>query len=424
MVPLFFYKLLLTLITPFLCLGLFIRSIKQRSYRQRILERFGLAQVERSGGIVIHGASVGEVIALRPFIEALLIQYPQHLITVTTFTPTGSEQVKKSFGSRVQHCYLPFDTPYSVALFLNKLKPLAIVIMETEIWPSLIDACNTRKIKLLLINARISARSFTRYQKIQSLITGTLCKVDNILAQSKEDAERFIQLGALADSTSVSGNLKYDLVKPEDIEDKAIEIVNATKNRKVWVIGSSHQDEEALILSSLKVIHRKHPDILCILAPRHPERIKPLELSIQTEGLSVVKRSQGQLPSEQHNIWLIDTMGELLLFYRIADVCTVAGSFGATGGHNPLEPALFSCPIIVGPNMSNFQDIAQRLEQANGWLQVDDSNAETLANAVTKMVSDPDHAQQLGENALTVLKQNQGATKTSVDKLDQLLYRL
>lgn len=420
MAPLFFYKFALTLITPLLLIGLFVRSIKHKQYRQRILERFGFISLQKQGGIVVHAASVGEVIALRPFIEKLLECYPQYTVTVTTFTPTGSAQVKKSFGSRVQHCYLPFDTPYAITSFLRKLKPIVFIIMETEIWPCLIDSCYRRNIKLLLINGRLSVRSFASYQRVKPLVGPTLSKIQWILTQSDSDADRFIKLGAHQDTVRVSGNIKYDLLNPQGIEEQTTQILNALNGRQLWVVGSSHQDEEDLLLNSLKILQKTHPDILCILAPRHPERIKPIELSAQIANFTLVKRSEGVLPTQRDSIWLIDTMGELLLFYSIANICTVAGSFGNTGGHNPLEPALFSCPIIVGPNMSNFKDITQRLDQANAWLMIN-SDANELADAVAHLLANTEYAQKLGQNAFSVLKQNQGATQTTMATLDGML---
>lgn len=414
------YKLAGALSLPFLLAGFVWRSLDQKAYRQRLYERIGLIPSAQKGGILIHGASVGEIISLRPFIKQAIEKFDHSPITVTTFTPAGSERVTTTFSDQVQHFYLPIDSPISASLFIQKLQPKVVVIMETEIWPTLIDCCHRRGIKILLINGRISTRSLPRYKKIESLIAPTLKKIDYIFAQSTEDEERFASLGADTSKLHTNGNIKYDIAIPDHIKSPNTDLRMISLQRKVWVVGSTHGDEEALILACFKRLQEAIPDILLVIAPRHPERVKHLVDLADSMGLSTVKRSDQTRPNKNDDIWLIDTMGELLNFYQIADVCTVAGSFGGTGGHNPLEPAIHKKPIIVGTNMENFNDITNALLNADGMIQLEDNSIEQLLGAVTQLFDETSLSRRLGENAFRVLENNQGATDVAFAKLGEL----
>ncbi len=415
------YKFVASLFLPFILIGFAWRSLNQQAYRQRLKERLGLIKGLKPGGIIIHAASVGEVIALKPFIDMTLENFTETQLTITTFTPTGSERVIETFGERVQHCYIPIDAPACINQFLSVLKPKVLVIMETELWPSLIDCCHKQQVKTLLINGRISLRSFPRYQKIPSLIQPTLDKLDVVLTQSDEDRERFSALGARAKSLQTMGNIKYDITAPNNERSPNAKLRIISLQRKIWVVGSTHSDEEALVLACFKKLQQHIPDILLIIAPRHPERVKHLIELADSLGLTTVRRSEKTQPTRNHDIWLIDTMGELLDFYRIANVCTVAGSFGDTGGHNPIEPALFKKPIVVGTNMDNFRDITTEMLNAEGLLQLPEDSIEALQDAIFQLFDESETAELLGKNAHSVLEKNQGATKVAFQKLTALM---
>ncbi len=420
MIALNLYKLATNLSLPLLVAGFVWRSKSQTDYRQRLNERLGFIGQTQPGGIIIHAASVGEVIALKPFIEMTLAHFTDTPITITTFTPTGSARVTDTFGERVQHYYLPIDAPCTVKKFLKKLKPKVLVLMETELWPTLIDQCHKHDIKTMLINGRISQRSFPRYQKVTSLIAPTLEKLDSIMTQSDGDAERFIALGAPKAQVNCTGNLKYDIEIPDQSSALNAELRMVALQRKTWVIGSSHADEEALFLACFKQLQNQIDNLILIIAPRHPERVKHLVELADSMGLSVIKRSEQTRPSKNDDIWLIDTMGELLNFYQIADVCTVAGSFGATGGHNPIEAAMFKKPIIIGNNMDNFQEITTELLNAEGIVQLQENMIEILSDEVSRLFSEEQAAKALGEKAYSVIEANQGATRTAFKKLISL----
>ena len=422
---LLFYRLFFLLLTPVLLIVLFIRSINHPEYRQRLLERLGFFSATlKSGGIVVHAASVGEVIALKSFVNQLIAAYPNLTITVTTFTPTGSAQVKKIFGDKVQHCYLPLDNIISTQLFLQRLQPKAIVFMETELWPNLIAQCQDKHIKLLLVNARLSDKSMRSYQKLSWLITPTVQRFNKILTQSQVNQDNYLTMGAVTKNCELSGNLKFDIALNDDILAKQKELENLiTEKRSVWLIASTHSGDEALALSAFKKIKLQDTTALLIIVPRHPERFEQVTKLAEDAGNNVLKRSKNQPVTRNINVWIIDTLGELLAACALADVVTIGGSFNEIGGHNPLEPALFQKPIITGPNMSNFKEILTQLISAKGIMQISENidMPQVLAAEVLRLLSDKNAAKDLGRNAYQVIQANQGATAHSLVALQELI---
>ena len=424
------YRLISLCLLPIIGLLLLFRSIKQKAYRQRLSERFGfLPRALKPGGIIVHAASVGEVIALKSFITQLLAAKPNAVITVTTFTPTGSAQVKKLFDGRVQHCYLPLDSTLCVAAFLNKLKPQAMVFMETELWPNLIAQSKVQGIKLLLINGRLSKKSMKSYRKLAWLITPTINCFDKVLCQSQINYQHFLALGADTVRCEVSGNVKFDISISQSVKDKQAELTRfIDQKRPVWVVASTHQGDETIALNAFSVLLKLWPELLLILVPRHPERFNDVASLCTEQGFTVVRRSQKELVSNDTQIWLLDSLGELLPTCALASVVTMGGSFSDIGGHNPLEPALFKKPIVVGSNMSNFVEVMQQLLEQQGIVQLtqnhDENNekvAEYLAKAINDILSSKDTQQTLGGNAYHVVMQNQGASKRSLKQLLKLI---
>ena len=422
---LFFYRLLFLLLTPVLLLVLLIRSINHPEYRQRLTERLGLTSKKmKSGGIIVHAASVGEVIALKPFITQLITEYPNENITVTTFTPTGSAQVTKLFGKQVQHCYLPLDNIVSTQLFLRRLKPQAMIFMETELWPNLIAQCQAKNIKLMLVNGRLSDNSMRSYQKLNWLITPAIQRFDSILTQSQVNQDNYLAMGANTERCQLSGNLKFDMSLNDDVAAKQAELENLiTEQRNVWLIASTHPGDEALALAAFEQVKQQDQTALLIIVPRHPERFEQVVKLAQDAGNKVLKRSHKHPVTRDTNIWVIDTLGELLPACALADVVTMGGSFNEIGGHNPLEPALFQKPVIVGPNMSNFKEILGQLISAQAIVQIAENDAmpHALATEVLGLFSDSTAAQLLGKNAYQVVQANQGATQRSLTALRQLI---
>lgn len=403
---------------------LLIRSINHPEYRLRLTERLGLLSKKlKTGDIVVHAASVGEVIALKPFITQLIAQYPNTAITVTTFTPTGSAQVTKLFGKQVQHCYLPLDNIISTQLFLQALKPQAMIFMETELWPNLIAQCQAKNIKLMLVNGRLSDSSMRSYKKLNWLITPAIQCFDSILTQSQVNQENYLAMGASTDRCQLSGNLKFDISLNADVAAKQTELANLiTEKRNIWLIASTHPGDESLALTAFELVKQKDNSALLIIVPRHPERFEQVARLAEEADNQVLKRSKKQAVTLNTNVWIIDTLGELLAACALADVVTMGGSFNEIGGHNPLEPALFHKPVIVGPNMSNFKEILLQLISAQAIVQIAENNAmpQTLATEVLGLFSDSTAAQLLGKNAYQVVQANQGATQRSLTALQNL----
>jgi len=430
MFALLIYRVILLLLMPILLLALLFRSISNPQYRQRLSERLGFfpntcsSKPHNKGGIVVHAASVGEVIALTPFVEQLLKQYPHLPITVTTFTPTGSAQVKKQFSTRVQHAFLPLDVFPCTQLFLTRLQPKLMIFMETELWPNLINQCSSKKIKLLLINGRLSANSMKNYQKINALIKPTLNHFDKILCQSQDNLNNFLQLGADIDRCKMSGNLKFDISINTEIRAKQAKLAKLLpESRPLWLVASTHKGDEEITLLAFKIIKKIFPELLLIIVPRHPERFNIVANLCINQGYSLAKRSENTCVSEQ-DIWLLDTLGELMAAYALADIVTMGGSFSHIGGHNPLEPALFKKPIIVGNDMSNFMEILTQLQQNKGIVQLssaENDNYQQLAQAVINLLEDKEAASFLGSRAHKVVLNNQGASTRTLAQVQELL---
>ena len=269
---LFIYRLLLLLLLPLILLLLVLRSKNHPAYRQRLTERLGLLSNNlKSGGIVIHAASVGEVIAIKSFVNQLLTRLPNETITITTFTPTGSAQVSKLFGDKVQHCYFPLDIFCCTWLFLRKLKPKALLVIETELWPNIIAQAKNKGIKLLLINARLSNKSVRSYQKLSALTRPCLERFDQILCQSQDNYENYLKLGANNKTCQVSGNLKFDISLNQETESKIKELQQyLCQPRKIWLVASTHPGDEDIVLKSFTRLKEQQPNTLLFLVPSPP----------------------------------------------------------------------------------------------------------------------------------------------------------
>ena len=417
------YTLLLYLIQPFVWLKLLWRSRKAPAYRQRWLERYGFCKNKvKPNGILVHAVSVGETIAAIPLIKALQQKYPQLPITVTTMTPTGSERVKSLLKDSVSHVYLPYDLPGAIKRFLKTTKPKIIIIMETELWPNLISQCYKQKIPLIIANARLSERSAARYGKLGKAVKQIFSKISMVAAQNQHDGERFVSLGLPTDHLAITGSIKFDINLSNEQRQKINQLKQQWQlNRPVLIAASTHSGEDEIILTAFKKLLLKHANLLLILVPRHPERFKTVEKLISDSGFNYLKRSTNQIPTEQTQIVLGDTMGELVELYAMADIAFVGGSLVKQGGHNPLEPALHHIAIITGEYFFNFQVICEQLIEAQGMI-VCTNSADDLYSSIDCLLNDNSSRNRLGENAYLVLKQNQGALSRLLTVINQYLY--
>ncbi|RKS84443.1 3-deoxy-D-manno-octulosonic-acid transferase [Orbus hercynius] len=418
----YLYTCLLYLFQPLVWLRLLWRSRKAPDYRKRWLERYGFCRGKvKPHGILVHSVSVGETIAAIPLIRQLQQHYPDLPITVTTMTPTGSQQVKKVLADSVSHVYLPYDLPCALRRFLTILQPKIVIIMETELWPNLICALNKRHIPLVIANARLSQRSSNRYAKLGRAINKLMSNIPHIAAQNALDGERFIQLGLPKSHLTVTGSIKFDIVLSEELKQKIMHLKTTWQhNRPVWIAASTHQGEDDIILMAHKQLTKSYPNLLLILVPRHPERFITVEKRIAEYGFNYQLRSDHAIPSLTTSVVLGNTMGELLLLYGLADIAFVGGSLVDRGGHNPLEPALHHLPVIMGPSYFNFNVICQQLIAANGLL-ITQHTKESLAQSVNELLKNNQLKKTMGNNAYQVLQQNQGALARLVKVIDNQL---
>ena len=369
-----------------------------------------------AGCIWLHAVSVGEVQAAVPLIRALMEKFPHRHILVTTVTPTGAARVRLLFDDSVEHCYIPFETPNAVTSFFNSVNPQIALIMETEIWPNLYHECGQRDIPLVLVSARISPKSVENYRKFLPLFRETLSHGIVIAAQSEMDAERFRSLGAAEERTRVTGNIKFDIELPDDLESAGAEFRrNNFEDRHVWVAASTHDREEEQVLRAHAIVRERFPDALLILIPRHPERFAAARTLLHKSGFQYLSRTDGQPCTPEVEVFLGDTMGEVPLFYAAANVAFVGGTLVPVGGHNLLEPAALGKPVVTGPHLFNTQDIANKFEKLGASVMV--NNAGQLGTAVVDLFTNPATAADIGNRGREIVQQNRGA----LDRLLQLL---
>lgn len=420
----FFYTCVMYLAQPFLWLSLLAGSIKASNSRKRLSERYGLyfeLSSPKPNGVLIHAASVGEVIAAVPLIKRIQHDYSDLPITVTTMTPTGSDRVKAVFGESVTHVYLPYDLPDAVARFIRFVQPSLVVVIETELWFNLIHQLAKKQIPFVIVNARLSARSTKRYGWFKKALKPLLENITLIAPQDEVSLSRYAQLGIAPERLKLTGNIKYDL----NLTDDLLVNISALKNqwntgRPIWIAASTHEGEDEIILKSHRTLLQRFPDLLLILVPRHPERFNSVAQLIEQQGFNYTRRSGYLIPQAETQVVLGDTMGELMLLYAMADVALVGGSLVAHGGHNPLEPLAFKLPVISGKHTFNFPEIFTKLEQRQGVLMTEE-NPQAVAEAVAQFLESPTLSQRYGNAGYAVLNENRGALQRVMDLLKPYL---
>lgn len=418
-----FYSILLYLLTPVVLLRLVWRGLKAPGYWRRWSERFALGLgFEARPRIWIHAVSVGETQAAVPLVQSLRERYPEQRLLITTTTPTGSARVRALFGDQVEHVYLPYDLPGAVRRFLAASRPSIALIMETELWPNLFRACARRGVPVLVMNARLSERSFRGYRRFASLSRSTLADVTLLGVQGERDARRFMALGAVPERVSICGSIKFDLHLPASLREQAQVLRRSFGvERPVWVAASTHEGEDEEVLAAFRRIRTAdaHPHALLVLVPRHPERFAAVANLCRSQGHSLVERSGGAPCSADTDIYLGDTMGELPLLMAAADVVFMGGSLVKTGGHNMLEAAALGLPVVFGPHVFNFEEIAERLLEAGAARQVRD--ADGLADTVIEWLADANARHETGERGMRFVEENRGARERMLALIEPLL---
>ncbi|MDV2080229.1 lipid IV(A) 3-deoxy-D-manno-octulosonic acid transferase [Marinobacter xestospongiae] len=409
----FFYSLVFRLALPFVLVRLWWSGRDNPKIRRHWLQRVGLVQRFREPVIWVHAVSVGETIAAAPLVKTLLRRNPGATILMTAMTVTGLERAQAIFGDQVKYAYSPYDTPGSVRRFVDRINPRALVIMETELWPNMIALTRRRQVPIFLINARLSERSARGYAKIGSLVTPLLASIRWIAAQAQDDADRFLRIGAKPETVSVTGSIKFDVDITDAVRQQARTLrTRLGEARPLWIAASTHDGEDQQILAAHQRLLEDFPEALLVIVPRHPERFESVARLIQSQGLALARRSRND-DGAGVQVYLGDTMGELLMLYGAADLAFVGGSLIERGGHNPLEPAAWGIPVLSGPHVFNFETIYGHLQQGAGVSVVADSEA--LYQRLAEFMRAPATAQLAGRNALAVVDANRGALNRVVD---------
>ena len=394
--------------TPFLLW----RASKGKEERGRLGERRGEAMVPRPDGRLIwmHGASVGETVSLLPLIERLVQRgFP---VLITSGTVTSARVLEKRLPAGALHQFMPLDIPAFTARFLDHWQPDLILIAESELWPNMISAASERGTPLIMVNGRMSARSYRRWLKFQPIAEAILSRFDLCLAQSDDDGRRLSALGA--PRVAVSGNLKFDVLPPPADPMKVSSLAGIIGDRPVWMAASTHPGEEDILFAIHRVLVPHFPGLVTIIAPRHPHRGDEIAATAQNYGLQTARRSQGLLPDGATDIYIVDTVGELGLFYRVAPLVFMGGSLVPHGGQNPIEPGKLGAAILHGPHIGNFIDVYAALDEAGGASLAQD--AKELAQTASDLLWDTARLRLMARHAHdTVMKLGGAADRTMVE---------
>lgn len=427
-----FYQALLWLSYPVVRLRLYWRARRSPAYGLRVQERFGWVPAQVSAGALwIHCVSAGETIAAAPLIKRLLVALQRSAersgtqpmpILVTTMTPTGSEQVQRLLGDTVMHCYAPYDFRFAVRRFLDSTEPSALVIVETEIWPNLVTLSKARDMPVMLVNARLSARSARGYGRVAGLMQSVLERIDWIACQYPADRERFAALGANPNSLSCVGNMKFDT--EQFVEDgssrPALELIDERlrdPRSLCWLAGSTHAGEESVVLAAHAGLLARFPELCLMLVPRHPERFDSVHDACA--DLPTIRLSHWLAGEVTHSdvlgarIILVDCMGLLGALYSRCDVAFIGGSLVPVGGHNPIEAAAVGVPMIMGPQRFNFATVCEAFTASGSLLEVAD--VASMIEALTDLLSLPQQRAAMGQAAQSVVRANAGSTQLLLD---------
>ena len=408
------YSAVLYMLLPVTVYHLVWRGFRVRQYFQRWDERYAsYPQARGRPRVWLHAVSVGEVNVAAPVVNALRALRPDIRWVITTITPTGSERVRALWGDALDHVYLPYDVPGSVGRFLQHFRPSLALILETELWPNMLFGCRDRDIPVYVLNARLSARSLRGYRLLRPLIGRALRTVACVAAQSQADAERFIELGARPQQVRALGNLKFDIAVPEHLPEFVAAFgERVAPTRPVWISASTHEGEEAAVIELHRQLRRQWPDLLLLWAPRHPERFAKVEALARDQGWRVATRRQQQWPGAEDDVFVIDTLGELMTFYACAQVAFVGGSLQPIGGHNLLEPAAVGTPSVSGPHLHNFADISRRMREAGAVAICEDAAA--VCAALRELLGDAAARARMAEAGCALVANGRGALQRAL----------
>jgi 3-deoxy-D-manno-octulosonic-acid transferase len=392
------------------------QALRHNKYVSSLGQRFGYLPVsfnlDGEESIWVHAVSVGEVLAARPLLAELKVRYPHLRLFLSTTTLAGQQLARRNVADVDGVLYFPFDWTFSVRRTLDVVRPRLFVMIETEIWPNLLRECRRRGIPTVLVNGRISSRSFPRYRLVRPFFRRVLDDVDRLCVQGEEAARRLTELGADPSRITVTGSLKFDALDVAPTSghgrERVLRFFRISPQRPVLVAGSTSKGEDEVVLAAFTKLRTTGSNALLVIAARHPERFAEVERLCRAEGLATVRRTELAIDAEPRaDAVVVDTIGELAEIYRIATVVFVGGSLVRAGGHNILEPAKFGKPIIVGPHMENFAEIAEAFLEQAAAVQV--RSERELAEAIVSLMGDPVRRARLGAAARALVEANRGA---------------
>jgi 3-deoxy-D-manno-octulosonic-acid transferase len=413
----FAYTALLWLALPYVFFHLLWRGRKQPEYLKHIPERFGFYAINSDKPIIwLHTVSVGETRAAASLIQRLSECYPDHQLLLTHTTPTGRATSEQLYGDKVMRVYLPYDYPFAVRRFLKHFQPRIGILLETEIWFNLIHLCHAKQIPLLLLNARLSKKSSARYALFPNLARQGLSELNSISAQTEADAKRLRFLGGI--NISQMGNLKFDIEPPPAMLELGKQLrISFGAERKVFLVASTREGEEALILAALKEV--EIPDLLVIIVPRHPQRFSAVAVLIEQNGFKHQLRSSNQVIHADTQVVLGDSMGEMFAYYAACDVAFIGGSLLPFGGQNLIEACAVGTPVLIGLHTYNFAQACQLATACGAAKRVADAAEITLA--VQELFSAPEQIQTMSAAGLSFVKSNQGATERALAEVSKAM---
>ena len=412
----FFYTLILALVAPLLLFGLYKSKPNKPKFGKRWKEHFGITPKLTSNQrpIWIHAVSVGESIAATPLIKEIKKQNPDQPIIVTTTTSTGAEQIAK-LGSLVEHRYMPIDFGFAVKGFLKAIQPKKMLIIETELWPNTLHQVSKFGVPITVVNARLSEKSRNNYAKFQPVFNIIEPYLTKILCQSQSDADHFESLGVAKSKLAITGSIKFDIQIADTIKEKAKALRSELgEHRPIWIAASTHKGEDEQILNAHKNVLEIYPDALLIIVPRHPERFDSVVQLCQSSGFTTTRRTNADIQScAKSQVYVGDTMGEMLILIGAADICFMGGSLigDKVGGHNVLEPAALGIPTISGPSYFNFKEITERLLSTDGIMICE---GHSLDSKVIQLLEDKHSATNMANQAHSVFKRNKGSLERSI----------
>lgn len=405
------------------------QAVRYRKYVGSLSQRLGYLPVsfniDAEPSIWIHAVSVGELLTARPLIAALREKHPALRIFLSTTTMSAQQLARRNVLDVDGVFYFPFDLGFVVRRTLDLVKPKLFLMMETEIWPNLLRECRRRGVRTAIVNGRLSTRSFPRYRFARGFFRHVLADIDRFCVQSDESRRRFVEIGAPADRVTVTGSLKFDSLEPASAgqarsRERVLRYFRFAPARPVWVAGSTMKGEEAVVLRVFRRLKASHPAAVLVLAPRHPERFDDVVAMAQQEGFRTVRRSELPIDAEPRaDVVVLDTIGELAAVYQVGTLVFVGGSLVPTGGHNILEPAVFGRPVVFGPHMHNFAEIAAAFVAAEAGVQVASDGA--FEDEVLALMADPVRRARLGAAARALVEANRGAKAKTLEALDLLL---